>query len=315
MTEQIKPTTIDGLQTNWQRWRIDLLLILVTAIWGGTFLVVQNSIKLIGPFSYISLRFGVGAIALALIFGRHLRRITRAEVWSGTLIGVFLALGYIFQTVGLQYTTSSKTGFITGLNVVIVPVLAVFVLRQWPGLNGLVGILMATVGLTLLSMGNDFNLEFGLGEGLVLGCAICFAWQIILISRLAPGKNAYNLAIVQIAVTSVVSGVAAPFFGERLEMPSAPVWWSVLFMGVVGTAFTFAVMNRVQQLVSSTRAALIYALEPAWAGLFGLLAGESLSLPAGLGCLLIFGGMISTEVKLKPRKQATEPTPETELVA
>ncbi len=302
--------------TSWKRWQVDALLILVTLIWGGTFLVVQNSIHSIGPLSYVALRFGTGAITLGLIFHKRLRRITRVELQSGLIIGLFLCAGYVFQTVGLQYTTSSKAGFITGLNVVIVPVLSVLILKQWPGMGGTLGVMLAAIGMTLLSLGNKLDLEFGLGEFLVLLCAISFAWHIVLISRFAPGLDAFNLAIVQLATTAVVSGVFAPVFGEKLEMPGLPVWGSVLFMGVVATAFTFAVMNRVQQFTSSTRAALIYALEPVFAGMFGYLAGESLSLPAWLGCALIFIGMISTELKFKRAGPTEAETPvEEELVA
>src|SRR5438067_1673717 len=101
--------------TNWRRWQVDLLLILVTLIWGSTFLVVQNSIKQVEPYTFLAFRFGIGALTLAVLFWKHLRRLTRAELLSGSLIGLFLFGGYAFQTIGLQYTTTSKVGFITGL--------------------------------------------------------------------------------------------------------------------------------------------------------------------------------------------------------
>ncbi len=289
------------------------LLLLTTLIWGSTFLVVQNSIKLMGPYSFIALRFAIGALALGIIFHRRLLRLTRAELGSGVLIGVFLFAGYALQTLGLQYTTSSKIGFITGLNVVIVPVLSIFVLQQWPSLGATLGVIMAAIGMALLSVGNNFDLQFGLGEGLGLGCAFCFAWQIVLISRLAPGKDAFNLAIIQVATTALLGAVFAPIVGEPVEMPPGEIWVAVLFMGLIGTAFTFAVMNRVQQFTSSTRAALIYALEPVFAGLFGYLAGEALTIPAWIGCALIFGGMICGELKFK--RDAIEQAPESEELA
>ena len=319
MTEQIltieKPTAPSPTAMRWKRWQVDALLIFCTAIWGGTFLIVQNSIKSIGPFFYVSLRFTIATLTIAILFWSHLRRITRAELLQGFIIGLFLCGGYIFQTTGLQYTTSSKAGFITGLNVVIVPILSIAILKQWPGLGGTIGVILATIGMTLLSMGNQFDLYIGMGEILIFFCAVCFAWQIITISRFAPSKDAYNLTVVQLATTAIISGICAPFFGEQIVMPGAEVWWSVLFMGVIATAFTFAVMNRVQQFTSSTRAALIYALEPVFAGLFGYLAGETLSLPAWLGCALIFLGMISTEVKFKQRRQVDKEIPEEQLVA
>lgn len=285
--------------TTWRRWQVDLLLILVTLIWGGTFLVVQNSLKEVGPFTFVAFRFGIAALALAAIFWKQLRLLTRAELWSGSLIGLFLFGGYTFQTLGLQYTTTSKVGFITGLNVVIVPVLSILILRQWPSLGATIGVILAAIGMFLLSIGDSFNLEFGTGEALVLGCAICFALQIVLISRYAPRQNPFNLAIVQIAVTSLLSFLCIIPAGESVALPPGATWPAILFMGVIGTAFTFATMNRVQQFTSSTRAALIYSLEPVFAGIFGYLAGESLSLPAWVGCGLIFGGMIAGEMKFR----------------
>lgn len=294
-----------------RRWQADLLLILATLIWGGTFLVVQNSLKEVAPFTFLAFRFGLGGLTLALLFWKQLRRLTRAELRAGSLIGLFLFGGYVFQTIALQYTTTSKVGFITGLNVVVVPVLSILILRQWPTLGATIGVILAAIGMFLLSIGNSFNLDFGLGEGLALGCAICFALQVVLVSRYAPRHNPYNLAIVQIAVTSLLSFLCILPAGEPLVVPPGSAWPAIIFMGVVATAFTFATMNRVQQFTTSTRAALIYSLEPVFAGLFGYIAGETLSLPAWIGCGLIFGGMISSEIKFRKNKTVIlEPVPE-----
>lgn len=283
--------------TRWKSWQVDLLLIFVTLIWGSTFLVVQNSIKSIGPFSFIGIRFGVAALALAVLFHKRLFRITRQELAYGSLIGLFLWGGYIFQTCGLQFTTTSKAGFITGMSVVIVPLICVLFFRQIPTIGAIVGISLAACGMFLLSMGNKFNLDFGLGEALVLAGAFCFACHIVAVGAFAPGKDPINLSIIQIAVTSLLSIVAAPIADEQFTLPGTEVWLAVLFMGLVATAFTLTIMNRVQQFTSSTRAALIYALEPVFAGIFGYFAGESLTIAAWMGCLLIFGGMVASEVK------------------
>lgn len=144
------------------RLRAAVLLIGVTMIWGSTFLVTQQTIKLISPFQYLGLCFGVAALALALIFPGHLRRITRVEVSCGAMIGLCLFAGYALQAHGLQYTTSSKAGFITGLNVPFVPLLSLILLRQKPSLAAVIGIVLSLVGLTLLSVNEQFTLQFGL---------------------------------------------------------------------------------------------------------------------------------------------------------
>lgn len=296
--------------TNWRRWQVDLLLILVTLIWGSTFLVVQNSLKQVEPYTFLAFRFGLGTLTLAVLFWKHLRRLTKAELFSGSLIGLFLFGGYAFQTIGLQYTTTSKVGFITGLNVVIVPVLSILILRQWPNLSSTIGVILAAFGMFLLSIGDKFNLEFGIGEALVFGCAVCFAFQVVLVSRFAPRQDPYNLAIVQLGVTALLSFLFIVPGGEPLAIPPEMTWLAIIFMGIVATAFTFATMNRVQQFTTSTRAALIYSLEPVFAGIFGYLAGETLSLPAWVGCGLIFIGMICSEIRFSKSRYKDPATEE-----
>jgi drug/metabolite transporter (DMT)-like permease len=273
--------------------RHDALLVLITLIWGSTFLIVKNTVRLSGPFTYLALSYGIGSIILALIFHRRLMHISRAELLSGLVLGMILFTAYALQTIGLQYTTVSKAGFITGLYVPLVPVFAFLLLRQKPTQGAIVGFALSLTGLFLISFNDKFNLTFGLGETLILGAAIAFALHVVNVSKFAPDVDAINLAIIQLALTSLLSFVAIPITREPIIMPPLIVWGSVLFMGVVDLAFTLSAMIWVQQLVSSTRAALIYALEPMWAALFGFaLAGDKLSLLAWIGCGFILAGMI-----------------------
>jgi drug/metabolite transporter (DMT)-like permease len=275
------------------------LLIGVTMIWGSTFLVTQQTIKLISPFQYLGICFSVATLSLAIIFPGHLRRITRAEVVSGTMIGLFLFAGYALQTHGLQYTTSSKAGFITGLNVPLVPLLSLILLRQKPTLAAVIGIALSLVGLTLLSINNQFTLHVGLGEVLMLGCACAFAMQIVCISTYVKKGDAINLTILQLAVTSLLCFVSVPTFHESFTWPPISAWLVILFMGVIDLSLSCLAMNWAQQYLSSTRATLLYALEPAWAGLFGSLAGQGLSGYAWIGCGCIFLGMIVGGLRLR----------------
>jgi drug/metabolite transporter (DMT)-like permease len=273
--------------------RHDALLVLITLIWGGTFLIVKNTVRLSGPFTYLALSYSIGSLTLALIFHRRLRRISRTELLSGLVLGMIWFTGYALQTIGLQYITVSKAGFITGLYVPLVPVFSFLLLRQRPTQGAIVGIALSFTGLFLLSFNDKFNLAFGLGEMLILGAAIAFALHIVNVSKFAPHADATNLAIVQLTLASLLSFIAIPIARESFIMPPLVVWGSVLFMGVVDVAFTLSMMIWVQQIVSGTRAALIYALEPMWAALFGfMLAGDKLSLLAWIGCGFILSGMI-----------------------
>jgi drug/metabolite transporter (DMT)-like permease len=163
--------------------RYDALLVFITMIWGSTFLVVKYVVKLSGPFTYLAFAYGIGALTLALIFHKRLARITRAELRNGSIIGLFLFTGYALQTTGLQFTTVSKAGFITGLNVPLIPVFMFVLLRQKASRGAVIGILLSFVGLFLLSLNNQLTLSIGVGEVLIFGAAIAFALHVVNISR------------------------------------------------------------------------------------------------------------------------------------
>src|SRR5947209_9370806 len=233
--------------------RYDALLVLITMIWGSTFLVVKYTVGLSGPFTYLAFSYGIGALTLALIFRKRLARITRAELRNGLIIGLFLFTGYALQTTGLQFTTVSKAGFITGLNVPLVPVFMFLLLRQKASRGAVVGLILSFIGLFLLSFNNHLTPSIGIGELLIFGGAIAFALHIVCISRFSPGADATNLVIIQLLPTSILSFIILPFVHEPLFVPSTSFWGAALLMGTVDIAFTLLIMNRVQQFVGGTR--------------------------------------------------------------
>lgn len=291
----------------------DLVIILMTLIWGGTFLVTKETLKLIGPFTYLGLCYAVGTLALVVIFHQRLRRITRAELLNGCLIGLVLFAAYAFQTTGLQWTTVSKAGFITGLYVPLVPLFSLLLLRQRiPGV-AIIGVILSILGLCFLSINRDFNLVLGQGEWLLLCCAVLFALQIVLVGKFAPNADAINLAIIELGLTSILSLLTVPIIHEPIALPPLVSWIPIILLGTCDMAFTLLAMIWVQQFISSTRATLIYALEPMWAALFGhFLAGDVLSLISWIGCLCIFTGMIAGRLehfslRRLPRSTITRP--------
>ncbi|HEY1353117.1 MAG TPA: DMT family transporter [Ktedonobacteraceae bacterium] len=283
----------------WKRIRIDALLLLVPMVWGSTFLVTKYMIHVVGLFSYLGYNFGLGALTLVLLFHRRLFRITRSEVCSGVILGALIFAGYACQTIGLQYTTTSKAAFLTGLYVPLVPVFVVLLFRQRIKTEAMLGIGFSLLGLILLSINKDFTLAFGGGEALVTSCALAFALHIVFLGKVAPRNDTMNLSIVQLATTSLFCFIAAVLTHQSLVLPaSLPVWGVVLFMGVLDLALCMAIMNWAQQFVSSTHAALIYACEPVWAGIFGVLTGQILSPLAWVGGCFICVGMVLSEIPL-----------------
>ena len=283
----------------------DGLLVLITLIWGSTFLLVQRAVQSYSVFAFLFLRFALGSIVLLLLLGRRLRSLSPRMWVAGIAIGFFLFGGYTLQTLGLLYTTSSKAGFITGLSVVIVPALSATLLRRLPDKYALLGVVLSTVGLALLTLGHD--LRPTLGDVLVLGGAFCFAAHIVAVSRFAPRTDALALTVVQVAAVTVFSGLATILLGEW-QPPSQPVLTAAAFTGMLATALAFAVQNSVQAWTTATHTALIFATEPVFAGIFGYWFGEErLARGAVIGCILILLGMLVAELGLPAPQRSTTP--------
>jgi drug/metabolite transporter (DMT)-like permease len=278
-----------------KRWQADLTLGIVALIWGSTFVTVQNALDAVGPMTFVAWRFVLASALLIALFHRRLRAITRQEVLSGGLLGVWLAGGYIFQTIGLQTTTTANTGFITGLSVVIVPVLATVLLRRPPGRWPVVGIAAATVGLAVLSLNSDFSIAAG--DLWVLACALMFALQIVTVARFSPQYDPIRLSVAQIvAVAVLATGSAFAFETPAIDLP-VETWGAIAFTGVVATALAYSLQVYVQRFTTPTHTALLFSLEPVFAAFFGWwLAHEALGAKELIGCGLIMAGMIVAEL-------------------
>jgi len=278
-----------------KRWQADLALGFVALIWGSTFVLVQNALDAVDPITFVAYRFFMASALLIALFFRRARSITRADMLAGGLMGMWLAGGYIFQTIGLQSTTTAKAGFITGLSVVIVPLLATILLRRPPGRAATVGIITATVGLAVLSLNEDLRVESG--DLWVLACALMFALHIITVARFSPRHDSIRLSVAQIAaVAFLATGGAFVFETPSIDLPLES-WGAIVFTGIVATALVFSVQVYVQRFTTPTHTALLFSLEPVFAAFFGWWwASESLGEKELAGCGLILVGMIIAEL-------------------
>jgi drug/metabolite transporter (DMT)-like permease/membrane-associated phospholipid phosphatase len=281
----------------------DLLLLLVTMIWGSTFVMVKDAVTDYPVFPFLALRFGLATLALLPLGWRGLRDLGWKGLGAGALIGVFLLAGYGFQTLGLRHTSASQAGFITGLSVVMVPILAALVLRRAPGVETLLGVILATVGLALLSL----NLGTGIlhvahGDLLILFCALSFAAHIISVSAFAPDRDPVALTIVQVAVVALASAVISFLIPAGWPAPRPSTWFAAAFTGVLATAVAFGLQTAMQRFTTPTRTALIFTGEPVFAALFGvLLAGEVMTTRGVVGGLLIVTGTVISEIHWSER--------------
>jgi drug/metabolite transporter (DMT)-like permease len=282
-------------------------LVGIAAVWGLTFVMVQDAIAELPTMAFLAYRFIPAALLMALVFWRPLRRLSAAGWRAGLLMGLFLTAGYILQTLGLERTSASNTGFITGLFVVLTPVLGAVFLRQRVSGVAWAAAGVSAVGLYLLSgAGGDFESR---GDGLVLLCAVALAAHILATSRGVGGHDPAALVVVQLAVVGVVCMVAATAAGQ-LEVPRGQTVWSALIVtSLVASALGFLVQTFAQQHAPPARTALILASEPAFAGLFGyLLAGDRLGPVEWLGAAIILAAIVAVDAV--PRLRPTRPLPE-----
>jgi len=283
----------------------DLSLLLVTLIWGTTFLLVQNAIDFLPPFAFNGIRFFIAALLLILCLlmwgNKQLKQLNIKLIASGMLIGFWLFLGYVTQTIGLLYITTSKAGFITGLSVVLVPLFSMFLLKQFPSMNGVFGVLTATIGLFLLTMTDVSSLN--IGDGYVFICAISFAMHIILTGKFSSKYPTLLLTVIQITTVAILSMGSSFIFEDWKKSLRSDILFSqdviigLVITSVFATAIAFFIQTNFQKYTSATRVALIFAMEPVFAAIAGYFwAHERLSLSALLGCCLIFLGMIFAEL-------------------
>ena len=294
--------------------KAECVLVLITMIWGGTFLIVQHAMTVSGPMFFVGLRFAAAAAIVAMFSWRHLRELTLFEVKAGSFIGVAIMLGYGLQTVGLQSIPSSQSAFITALYVPFVPLLQWLVLGRRPGLMPSIGIMLAFTGLMLLSGPSGAALNFSPGEIATLISAVAIAAEIILISTFAGQVDVRRVTVVQLAVTAVLSFLLVVPTGEVIPEFSWLLLVTALGLGAASAAIQVA-MNWAQKSVSPTRATLIYAGEPVWAGIVGRIAGERLPAIALVGAGLIVAAVIVSELKTKGRTTEAEAELERETQA
>jgi drug/metabolite transporter (DMT)-like permease len=273
----------------------ELALIGVTILWGGTFLIVHNAVQLTGPFFFVGLRFGTAAILTLPLVLPVLRGLTVRELFAGSTIGLGIFVGYSLQTWGLQTISSSTSAFITAAYVPLVPVLQWLILRRRPRMASWIGVLLAFVGLLLIATPRQ-GVTLGKGELLTLVSTFAIAVEIILISLWAGRVDVLRVTLVQLLVTALLAFLCMAPAGEQAPAFSWTVVLSACGLGAM-TALIQLVMNWAQRSVSPTRATLIYAGEPVWAGAIGRIAGERLPATALLGGMLIVMAVIVSEMR------------------
>ena len=293
-----------------QSTKAHLLLLAVAALWGSTFVLVKDALNDASPLVFNLLRMALAFICLAIVYRQHLKHITRASLAAGAIVGACLAAGYQFQTAGLARTTPSKSAFITGMVVVLVPLLsAIPGLRskgaRAPRWNAWAGAFLAFGGIVLLTTpaqaGKNFVSGINLGDMLTLGCAIGFALHCISLAHTSSRIDLPQLATLQIGFCTLFMVVTLPLGGHLYLHVTTRLVATLLIASILATAAAFTIQSWAQQHLPATHTALILTLEPvfAWATSF-LVLGERLHARAALGALLVLSGIAFTELLSTP---------------
>lgn len=281
------------------RYRADLAIIGISFIWGMTFLVVKAALKDASTLVFLALRFSLAALVLGLVYHRAARECYRMKpiLAASALTGSFLALGFVLQTVGLRYTTPSKSAFLTGLSIVMVPIFAAVFERKAPGLSEALGIVIATAGMALMTLRGE-SLSIARGDLLTIACAAAFAVHILLMGHFSPKFGSQPFVFFQIAIVAVLA-LGTFWWAEPPSIRWTPgLVGAILATGLLATALAISVQSWAQQYTSPTRTALFFAIEPvfAWLASFAI-AGEVLSRRAAFGAALILAGILLVELK------------------
>ena len=284
-------------------WVADGVLLGVSAFWGTSFAIVKEALPLTTPANFLFIRFAMACLLLLPLAWARRETFSRELLWKGGVIGIFLFTAFLTQTWGLAFTSASRSGFLTGLSVILVPLLSILILRQMPGRLPLIGALLAFTGLYLLSAADQVQaLPFNIGDVLTLVCAVLWAGHILALGRFSPGGDTFGLAFLQLLTAGVGSLIWAGATGELAFRLPPLVYGSALYLAVACTILAYLGQTWAQARTSPTRTAVILSMEPVFAACFAWVwIGERLG-PwgwAGAGCIL--AGIVLVET-VKRRK-------------
>lgn len=278
----------------------ELLLVFITIIWGSTFVVTKSLLDEVSPFWYTTIRFFLAAILLFLFFSRRILWTSYSAAKSGTILGVFLFVGFALQTVGLQYTTASKSAFFTGMLVVLTPIVY-FIAQNFFNIKkkslkvgNVFGAMVAAVGLFFMTSpsGGGFNI----GDGLTLLCALMFAFYIVYLDTVPAQTDKMQMTFVMFLICGLIAFLCAVIFENLQTQFSTEFITALLYLTIFATVITMAIQNRYQGYTTPTRAAVIFALEPVFAAVFAyFVRGEVLGAMGSIGGMIVILGVLSSE--------------------
>lgn len=292
------------------KFKGEIALLTATLIWGATFTIIKNALHDVSPLVFISLRFTFAALILLPFLFKVLKGITKPVLLGGTLLGILYFLGFSTQTIGLNYTSATKSGFITGTFVIFTPLLQIIIERKFPSFGSVMGIILSVTGLILLSSSGtsvlsvftEIGENFNIGDFFTLLCAFFFSLYVVYLHIISKKFDYKPLVFLQIAVTGILGVLAAFFLAVfGLETPHLEITTNLIFAvgytSILATIITTIIMTKYQKLILPTRAGIIYALEPIFSAIVAFFVlNEKISNFGLIGGALIFSGLLVSEL-------------------
>ena len=288
-------STPKTMQPSQRQLGADGVLLIVALIWGITFTMIKDALVHVSVFAFLGQRFTLASVLFVPFLVWRWRCFAWRTVAHGAILGIFLFGAFAFQTIGLAFTTASNTAFVTGMNVVFVPLINGLLFRVHIPVPVRSGVILAALGLAGLTL--NTGLEINPGDLVVLLCAVCIALQIIFTGRYAGRNDVYWLTAVQIAVVAVGSTAIGWIRGEEVFFWEPKIASALVLCAPLATVFAFWAQTAMQRFTLPSRAALIFCMEPVFGALYAcLVGGEHLGPWAGLGAAGIFLGMVCAEM-------------------
>lgn len=274
-----------------REFKADLILLSITVFWGASFPVMSIALKYIPPFSFLSLRYLLSALIL-LPFGiKSINKINKNTIKAAIFIGLSLFLGSGLQLLGLLYTSPSKSGFLTGLNVIIVPLMIIVIYKKVPQFKTIFGAALSIIGLAFMSY--DGSLVLNIGDILTILCAVAFASQILLVDKYCSNCDIFLLTSLEMLIVGLLGLIPAIYYENMNIVINKISVSSIIYLALFCTVYAYFLQNKVQKYTEPTHAAIIFLAEPVFGAIFSIFIGDKLGGNTLIGCLLIFIGMLS----------------------
>jgi len=274
--------------------RAEGVLVMLTMIWGSTFAVGKIALREMTPLQMTAIRFSLSTLIIGLLFRHKIFPLRKQQIMKGGILGLFLFFGFILQTIGLTLTTASKSAFITGMMVVVVPFLQVVIERRLPRLGNVLGVVVVAAGLWMLTSpsGSTFNT----GDALTVACAVLFGIYIVYLDSISRDMNAYQLTFMQVSTNAVLAFAGIALFEQLSASFTSEATLAVLYLTLFATVLTTLAQTRYQKDTTPTRAVVIFAIEPVFATIFAaILIHEEIGITGATGGGLILAGVLLSE--------------------